>query len=67
MDRLELVEVEFLHPACLDPFSVLPSLQHLVIINPSIIGKIRQRQRGSTLFTLVNCPLFPFSIVVLLD
>ena len=36
--RVELVEVEFLHPACLDTLSTLPCLTHLTISNPSIIG-----------------------------
>ena len=36
--NVELVEVEFLHPACLDTISTLPRLTHLTISNPSIIG-----------------------------
>ena len=38
LTRVELVEVEFLHPACLDTLSTLPRLTHLTISNPAIIG-----------------------------
>ena len=33
LTRVELVEVEFLHPACLDTLSTLPRLTHLTISN----------------------------------
>jgi len=36
--RIDLLEVEFLHPACLEHFGSLPNLGHLTIINPAIIG-----------------------------
>lgn len=36
--RVELLEPEFLHPACLEPIATLPNLTHLTIINPAIIG-----------------------------
>jgi len=36
--RLELLEIEFLHPASLDPIGELPNLTRLTVINPSVIG-----------------------------
>lgn len=36
--RIDLLEVEFLHPACLEHFGSLPNLKQLRIINPAVIG-----------------------------
>ena len=36
--RIDLVEVEFLHPASLDFIGSLPNLKELSVINPSVIG-----------------------------
>lgn len=40
--RIDLLEVDFLHPACLECFATLPNLSIFTVINPAVIGNVSQ-------------------------